>query len=94
MTVSATASSGLPVSFAVQSGPAVLDGTNVTFNGIGPVAITADQAGSLNYFAAPTKTNSFMTTGPQWNLLGTNGAVIASGAPTACRPAPASSPPS
>lgn len=48
-----------PVTFAVQSGPAVLNDTALSFAGSGTVAVTADQAGSENYNAAPTVTNTF-----------------------------------
>ena len=48
----ATASSGLPVTYAV-SGPATLSGTTVTYTGSGTVIITASQAGNATYSAAP-----------------------------------------
>jgi hypothetical protein len=58
--LSATASSGLPVSFAVGSGPAAIaDGTNLTFTGAGAVSIVASQAGDANWSAAPDVTNTF-----------------------------------
>ena len=58
--LSATASSGLPVSFAVGSGPATLaDGTNLTFTGAGAVSIVASQAGDADWSAAPEVTNTF-----------------------------------
>ncbi|MDD2238201.1 MAG: MBG domain-containing protein, partial [Kiritimatiellae bacterium] len=51
--LSATADSGLPVSFEVESGPAVLDGgTNLSFSGAGAVAVVGSQAGNLTYEAA------------------------------------------
>jgi len=76
---SATSDSGLSVSFSVVSGPAQISGgTNISFTGIGSVSIAASQAGSANYNPAPTKTNMFNATGPQFVLLGTNDAVIAS----------------
>ncbi len=79
LALSATSDSGLSVSFAVASGSAVLaGGTNLTFSGIGAVSLTANQVGDMNYLAAPTVSNRFSTTGPQWTLLGTNGAAIIS----------------
>jgi hypothetical protein len=48
-TVSATASSGLPVTFAITSGPATLSGNTVTMTGAGNVTITAAQAGNGTY---------------------------------------------
>ncbi len=57
VTLSATASSGLPVSF-VATGPAVLDGNTLTFTGVGVVSIVASQAGNANWHAADTVTQS------------------------------------
>jgi hypothetical protein len=47
----ASASSGLPVTFTVASGPATISGTTVTFTGAGAVMIKASQAGSSRYGA-------------------------------------------
>ncbi|MGH8021288.1 MAG: MBG domain-containing protein [Opitutaceae bacterium] len=57
--LAAVASSGLPVSFALVSGPAVLSGTTLTFNGAGAVAIRATQAGDSNFEAAPAVERAF-----------------------------------
>ncbi|MBI2440446.1 MAG: DUF1573 domain-containing protein [Lentisphaerae bacterium] len=58
--LSASASSGLPVTFAVASGQATISGqTNLSFTGIGSVSITASLAGDTNWNAAPTVTNTF-----------------------------------
>ena len=57
--LSATASSGLFASFSVISGPASVDGTNLSFTGAGMVSIAASQAGDGNYNAAPDVTNTF-----------------------------------
>ncbi|QNF31654.1 T9SS type A sorting domain-containing protein [Adhaeribacter swui] len=51
-TLSATASSGLPVSFKVVSGPATLKGNILTLTGVGTVTIKATQAGSATYLSA------------------------------------------
>jgi hypothetical protein len=48
----ATASSGLPVSFAV-SGPAILTGSSLKFTGTGTVTLTASEAGNVDYISAP-----------------------------------------
>ncbi|MDD4735116.1 MAG: MBG domain-containing protein [Kiritimatiellae bacterium] len=57
--LSATSSSGLPVSFAVVSGEADLaGGTNLTYRSSGTVLIAASQAGDTNWSPAPTVTNS------------------------------------
>ena len=60
LTLSATASSGLPVSFAVGSGPATISGgTTLSFTGEGPVSIVASQAGNGDWNPAPNVTNAF-----------------------------------
>ena len=58
-TVSATASSGLPVSFAIVSGPATMLGNTVTITGAGLVKVRASQGGSTNYAAAIPVERSF-----------------------------------
>ena len=58
-TVSATASSGLPVSFSV-TGPAFISGTTVTLTGVGTVNVIASQAGNSTFSAAPDVTQSFV----------------------------------
>ena len=56
--ISASASSGLPVSFALVSGPAILSGSTntntVTLTGAGTVTIQAFQPGNTNYNPAQT----------------------------------------
>ncbi len=51
ITLSATATSGLPVTFTV-SGPAKLKGDRLTFTGTGTVTVTAEQSGDADYAAA------------------------------------------
>lgn len=59
-TISANASSGLPVSFTLLSGPATLSGNTITLTGTtGTVTIRASQAGNANYNSAPDVTQSF-----------------------------------
>jgi uncharacterized protein (TIGR03437 family) len=57
-TISATASSGLPVTFTVLNGPATISGSTVTITGLGQVTIQASQAGN-GTFAAATATQTF-----------------------------------
>ena len=60
LTLSATASSGLTVSFAVGSGPATIsNGTTLAFSGAGTVSIVASQAGDASWNPAPSVTNTF-----------------------------------
>ncbi len=47
--LSATATSGLPVTFQVDSGPGTLSGDTLTFTGVGTVVVEADQAGNSSY---------------------------------------------
>src|SRR5262249_15037358 len=57
--LNATASSGLPVSFSIQSGPATVLGTTVHITGAGSVTVVASQAGNANYAPAPDVPQSF-----------------------------------
>ena len=60
LTLSATASSGLGVTFAVAGGPATIsNGTALAFTGAGTVTIVASQAGNETWNAAPNATNVF-----------------------------------
>ncbi|MFM9090914.1 MAG: hypothetical protein ACKOUK_04145, partial [Verrucomicrobiota bacterium] len=61
-TVAATASSGLPVTFSVVSGPATVSGSTVTLTGAGTVTLRASQAGSYEYAAATPVDQSFNVT--------------------------------
>ena len=62
-TISATASSGLPVTLSIVSGPASLSGNTITLNGTpGTVTVRATQAGDANYSAALTVTREFVVT--------------------------------
>jgi len=55
LTVSATASSGLPVSFSlVQNGNCSISGNTVTLLNVGNCGVIANQAGNASYAAAPT----------------------------------------
>ena len=62
-TVSATASSGLPVTFSILPGPATIAGNTVTVTGTGTVTVEAAQSGNTNYNAATPVDQSF-TVGP------------------------------
>ena len=62
-TLAATASSGLPVTFTVVSGPALLTGNVLDLTGAaGTVKIRASQAGNSTYSAAPAVEVSFAVT--------------------------------
>ena len=52
VTLSATASSGLPVTFSIQSGPGSASGNTLTFSAAGSVVVRAYQAGNQDYQAS------------------------------------------
>ena len=56
--LSATATSGLPVSFSVLSGPGTVSGSTLTVTGAGTVVVAANQAGNAEYSAAPQVTQT------------------------------------
>ena len=58
ITLTATASSGLPVAYAV-TGPATLSGSALSITGAGQVSVTATQSGNANFAAATPVTQSF-----------------------------------
>ena len=63
LTLSATASSGLPVTFALISGPATLGGNTLTLTGTaGTVVVRASQLGNTAFNAAPSADLSFPVT--------------------------------
>jgi predicted outer membrane repeat protein len=59
LTLNATASSGLPVSFTLISGPATLSGDVLTVTGVGTVDVEAAQAGNETFAAATPVDQSF-----------------------------------
>ncbi|EEF61551.1 NF038122 family metalloprotease [Pedosphaera parvula] len=58
-TVSATASSGLAVSYSILSGPATISGNSATITGVGTVTVRTSQAGNANFNPAPDMDQSF-----------------------------------
>jgi hypothetical protein len=73
--LAATASSGLPISFIVDSGPALLTGSMLTVTGPGVVAITVIQAGNLVYNSSRISRNLQVNRGPQSLTFESLGAV-------------------
>ena len=90
--ITASASSGLPVTFTA-TGPIAFLGSNVTSpatgntsvqfyaNGIGPATLTATQAGSTNYAAAQPIVLSFVTNKAELDIQANN-LIQEQGAPT------------
>lgn len=62
--LSASASSGLPVTFTVTAGPASLSGSTLTITGTGSVTVQASQAGNATYLPADPVTHLFVVTPP------------------------------
>ena len=62
VTLSASASSGLSVSFSVLSGPASITGNTLTITGAGTVTVRAAQAGNATY--AATNVDQSFTVNP------------------------------
>jgi len=58
--LSATASSGLTVTFSVQSGPATVSGNTLNITGAGTVVVAASQAGDANYMPAASVTKTLV----------------------------------
>jgi hypothetical protein len=59
ITLTATASSGLPVSYTVLSGPAMVSGSVLTITGAGTVTVQGNQAGNSQWQPAPPVNDSF-----------------------------------
>ncbi|MFL2832178.1 MAG: hypothetical protein ACJ0BK_00995 [Coraliomargaritaceae bacterium] len=59
VTLSANATSGLPVTYVVMEGPAAVSGSTLTLTGLGQVIIQATQAGDVTYAPAVPLTQSF-----------------------------------
>lgn len=60
--LTATASSGLAVTYSVVSGPATVSGSTVTLTGVGTVTVRASQAGNGTYSAATSLDQTFSVT--------------------------------
>ena len=57
--LSATASSGLPITFTIVSGPATINGFLLTLTGVGTVTVGSIQNGDTNFLAATSLNRSF-----------------------------------
>ena len=58
--LAAISTSGLPITYSVVSGPAEIFGNSLTVKGTGPIIVSADQQGNMNYHPAPTVTTGFI----------------------------------
>ena len=68
----ASASSGLPVSYTVLSGPGSLNGTTMTVTGAGTIIIEATQAGNNTYLAATPVIQTLTVTPAGLSVTATN----------------------
>ena len=59
ITLEATATSGLAVTYTIVSGPATVSGNMLTITGVGSITVQANQAGNSSYSAAPAVNQSF-----------------------------------
>lgn len=64
ISLQATASSGLPVTYSLIYGAATLNGNQLTFNKVGAVTIQADQPGDDHFYAAPSVRESILVVKP------------------------------
>ena len=80
LTLTATASSGLTVSYAV-TGPATLSGSTLTFNGVGSVTVTASQTGNGTTYGAATPVPQTFAVGPAALTVAANSTTVLFGAP-------------
>ena len=82
VSLQATTSSGLPVTYTLVSGPATLSGSTLTLTGLGTVTVEADQAGNSTYQAAAPVTVSFaVKNATSATTLGASAASVTSGNP-------------
>ena len=71
LTLTATASSRLPVTFQVLSGPATIVGNEISFNASGQVIVQAQQAGNAQVLPAESpRVSIFVDELPQLTLVG------------------------
>ncbi len=77
LTLTAAATSGLPVSYSLSSGPATLNGSTLTITGAGPVTVQATQAGNSNWQAAtPVSVTFTVNKASPANTLQTSAAAV------------------
>lgn len=70
--LNATASSGLPVSYAIASGPATVSGNTLTINGSGTITVIASQGGGSGFSPAASVSRSFTVSAPTLAIVGGN----------------------
>lgn len=79
--ISATASSGLAVSFSIVSGPATISGNTITITGAGTVIVRAWQAGNDEFKPATDVDRSFVVGKAMPTVIVTGGSYVFDGQP-------------
>ncbi len=79
ISLSATATSNLPVTFSVVSGPGTINGSQLSITGAGTIVIAANQAGNTNYSAASQVTQTVVVNKATPTLAWAKPAAIAYG---------------
>ncbi|WP_263357026.1 beta strand repeat-containing protein [Acidicapsa ligni] len=70
--LSATATSGLPVSFSVVSGPGTISGNTMVVGGAGTIIVAANQAGNTTYPPALQVTQTLIVNRPALTITANN----------------------
>jgi large repetitive protein len=68
LTLSATATSGLPITYIVTSGPATVNGSTLTFTGVGSITVQANQPGNAAYSAAAPVAQTLTVMAPAYTV--------------------------
>jgi uncharacterized protein (DUF1800 family) len=79
LTLSATATSSLPVTYTVTSGPASVSASLLTITGTGPVTVQANQVGNTQYMPAAPASQSFTVSQGSTTVSWSNPAAITYG---------------
>ncbi|MFY9646726.1 MAG: VCBS repeat-containing protein [Terriglobales bacterium] len=69
VTLMATASSGLPLTYTLISGPGSLSGSTLTITGLGSIVVEADQAGNTDYLPAPSVRITIVVMAAEFTLI-------------------------
>jgi hypothetical protein len=72
ITLTATSSSGLAVTFAITSGPAKISGSTLTVTGAGTIVVTAKQTGNSVYAPATPLSRSIVVSPAKLKVTATN----------------------
>jgi Pro-kumamolisin, activation domain/MBG domain (YGX type) len=87
ITLTATATSGLQVTYTLISGPGTLNNGVLTVTGAGTIVVQADQAGDANWLPAPSVQDSIVVNQAPVTATAGNGSSVYDGAthsPSAC----------